>query len=735
MSRICVPGLLALLAAAPPLSRGGDEVDWFSGKIELKVELKKLPGEAQAEMQAMADAEAGRTIVARMDFNAFPRGAQAARIEIVEKLVALDVDQVIIEDPFAAPADDEEEEAEARDLTGDEKKALEDFVKKAVEARRKQFVKAMEQRVKDEVKEAKLDKDAEKKLRAGVSKAVEAAMPAWEKAFRKYIQPVAEQNTEGVKGIEGWSPENFTRNVALGDAPQPQETDEWKNGLQEVLSAEQWTAREEAKKSEEKKWQEDMGDYLTTCEGQAGDQMAAMIESAISRILQFGDIDEARQKKLKTAADEAVKLTVKDWRSRTEKQLKAMPKEQREQMTSRGGMMGVDNSNKENQPQEKQVWKDALAQILTDAERKVIEDRRMEVRGRRADALAMILVGDLDRLIGFSDKQRDEFLALSSKRMLKLPEHYFNSPDNGGYYSIDPGQMLQQLKGLKMEQVAAILDEGQMKRWKTTSADQLSRGNSYIRTKMDTGDLPKPEEMDEVEMERILSSFLHREARKMKLKMLSQMEAQVEQIRRVVNPAPETVAILTTAAKGAAEEMAAGSINNLSSWVRQQFQNVKPSEVPGRLQNLQNPYFPERTQLPPPKLWTAAVDRLLTSEQRALWKTELDAREAWRRKGLSAMVISDLEKRLILKPEQREKLHKKVAQVVADYEPDFTNYFSLGWHLQGYYAMIPIAMFTDKEMEEHFDKKQIETVKEKCLQNATQYAEMIRQQHKSRTGK
>ena len=713
MSRICVPGLLALLAAAPHPARGGDEADVAGGKIELKVQaaVKAVEVKAAAVVKAVA---VGQIKVQA----AAPLGVA---LEIVQK-----------EADDGAEAD---EEPAGRVLSAEEKKAMEDFVKKGLEARRKQAAKAMEQRVADEVKEVKLEKAAEKKLESLIPKAVDASMPGWEKEFRKWLQPIVQQSGEGAAGIEKWQAEAYIRNVPPGESKPPQDTDEWKNGLKAILTAEQWTAREEAMKSEDKKFQEEMGDYLATCEGQAGDQMASTMDTVINRIMQFGEIDEARQKKLKAAADEAVKLTVKDWRGRTEKQLKATPKEQREQMANRGGIMGVDTTSKDNQPQEKQVWKDALAQILTDAERKTIEDRRMEVRGRRAEALALILVADLDRLIGFSDKQRGEFLALCSKRMLKLPESYFTSPETGGYYSIDPGQMLQQVKGLKTEQLAAILDEGQMKRWKSTSSDQLSRSNSYVRTKIDTGDVPKPEDMDEVEVERILSGFLHREARKMKLKVLSQMEAQVEQIRRVVNPSPDIVAVLTTAAKGAAEEMAANSITNLSSWVRGQFQNMKPSDVPARLQNLYNPYFSERNQTPVPRLWTTTVERLLNEAQRSAWKGELDTREAWRRKGLSAMVLTDLEKRIILKPEQREKLHVKITQVIEQYEPDFANYFSFGWHLQGYYAMIPIAMLSDKEMEEHFDKKQIETVKEKCLQNASQYAEMIRRQHKSRTNK
>ena len=135
MSRICVPGLLALLAATPHPARGGDEVDLAGGKVELKLEVK---------------------------------AAAVGQIKI--KAAPLNVALEIVQ----AEADEDAEAADTptgRELSAEEKKALEDFVKKGLEARRKQAAKAMEQRVADEAKEVKLDKAAEKKLEALIPKA------------------------------------------------------------------------------------------------------------------------------------------------------------------------------------------------------------------------------------------------------------------------------------------------------------------------------------------------------------------------------------------------------------------------------------------------------------------------------------------------------------------------------------------------------------------------------------
>jgi hypothetical protein len=97
------------------------------------------------------------------------------------------------------------------------------------------------------------------------------------------------------------------------------------------------------------------------------------------------------------------------------------------------------------------------------------------------------------------------------------------------------------------------------------------------------------------------------------------------------------------------------------------------------------------------------------------------------------MVVTEIEKRFALTPEQREAVRKKMESVIKEYDPDFTQFFSFGWHLQGYYSMIPMAMLSEKEMEELFGKQLAESVKEKCLGNASQYADMIRRQHSSRT--
>jgi len=626
---------------------------------------------------------------------------------------------------------DVEKEPKEEEVFGEEK-AIRGFVKKATASRRQVLAKGLEKTVAGLVKEMKLDAAAKQKLEALGTRAYEAAVAEWGVKCREWAVAMIDQS--GEEALNGWDPDQLASNQQIV-ATEPEETAEWRDGLKQILTAEQWAAREEKENAGMEKLRKEFADYLASSEAQAGEMMASGMDSLLSRILQHGGIDEDRRKKLKQAAGEAVKVTLAGWRVRAEKQLLKMDESTRERMTQRNGLMGVNTSDKANQPQEQTVWKEALAQVLTEVERAQVEERQRVSRGRRAESLGMVLVADLDRLVGFSEKQRSGLLELVVKPLQGLPAHYFDAPEGSGHYSIDMAQMYRQIKRIKEEQISGLLDATQMKRWKEVTPNQLSRNYGYMRERIDAGEVPPAAEMDEVEVERVLSSFLHQEARKMKLKMQAMMESQVENISRVSSPGPEAVTVLRTAAKGAAEEMAMGSINNLTSWVRSQFQSLKPADVPARLQSLNFPYFGERQASAEPKLWTAAVERLLTGPQREAWKVECAAREAWRLRGISAMVLTELEKRVPLKPEQREALHKKLSAVISDYEPDFANFFSSAWHLQGYYALVPLAIMEDKEMEEFFDKKEWETVKEKCLGNALQYADMLRRNHKSRTGK
>lgn len=726
------PALLIALATAPPAS-SQVIVAPDGARIEL---VPAEPAKADAIEAAKAAIEAAKAVAEAAD-----KAAREAAMPD-EKKPGAPVEEMKPEAAAAdkeakpgekSPAAEEEPEDTVSKLSETVAKALKEFTAKAAKTRSKQLETEANQLVVDVAKELKLEKDVRKKLEELAPKVAEAATADWEKKCAQWLAPYLIQAGNSEAALEGWEPEQIATEGQVPGVNPPAETPLWQEGIKAILTPEQLQQWEAAEKARLDKFREEMADFLAASEGQAEEVLRSSMDGAQGRILQLIELDEERSKKLKASAEEAVKRTLAGWRIRTEKQLLRMDENSRENISRGGGMMGVNTNDKANRPDFQPVWKEAVAALLTPAEQQQLKDRQAVQRSHRSAALAAVLISDIDRHVGFNEQQRNSLVQLAAEPMKDLPETYFATPEQG-YYSLDMGQILNQMKKVPEDKLKELLDEKQRKRWESLNPGQLSR-QGYVREKLDTGKLPKAEDMDEITVERLLSGFLHREAKKMKQSMQSMMEARLENIVRTVNPSPEGVALLRTASKGAAEEMAFSSVNNLESWVRGQFQNLKPADVPARLQNLYNPYFSERQTLPDPVLWTRTVDRALTEAQRETWKRETDSRDAWRRKGLAAMVVTELEKRLYLPPEKRAALEQKVESVITEYEPDFANYFSFGWHLQGYYSMIPVAMFTEEEMTAHFDKKQLETVKDKCLGHSTQYVEMIRRNHESRTGK
>ncbi len=643
--------------------------------------------------------------------------------------------QGVTQEKREAPAQDggasknDDDSAEPAKLTEAEEKALKEVLEKALKRQRPRFKEALEKLSKELVSKRHASEDAGKKLEALIPGAVDAAVSLWTEKAREWILDNFRASGDMVANLKEWAPENLNSVIAID----PSTTAVWKDGLKGILPAEQLAALEAEEKARVEKFRKEMGDYLANSEAQAQETFAASMDQVLGRVERLGNIDEERMKKLRKAADEAVKATAAEWRTRAEMQLMAMDESSRSQMASGGGYMGVSSSDRANQPRMRKVWREAEATILTTDERKQITEVRQALRLRRADALGQVLVSELDRLLGFDDKQRTALSKLAAPLMTGLPAYYFDTQENGGYYALDAGQMMGRLKDSK-DKLKEILDERQMKRWDSLSPENLSRGG-VVRETMDFGKLPPAEEMNEVDSERFVSAFLHREARKMKRRMFSIMESRVDVVIRAAPLPQESVAQLNTAAKGAAEQMSQVNISNLTSWVRGQCQNAKPADVISRLQNLYNPYSIDRQQQADVPVWTSTVERLLSGPQREALKKDVEERDAWRGRAIAEMTLTEIEKRISLKQAQVEPLRKKIQETVLEYETEFTNYFSTGWYLQGYYSMIPAAMITEKEWESLLEKKQAETVREKCLGHTTQYVEMIRRNHDSRTGK
>ncbi len=656
--------------------------------------------------------------------------SHADQLELKLKDVAVGTAEQAATDAKKPPADAGEKKEKPKGKYGlpeEDEKSLLELVNKAAVLKRNALEKELKGRAKEIAEKAKLSEEAAKKLETLMPAALDAVMAEWGDHAASLLAPLILPGGGAEKALRSWKAGSLMADRRFSTGTAPEETQAWKDGLKTLLSAEQLAAFEADEKERRVKLIKEFKDYLDASEDNAGQSIDAVMDKQLQSILLYGSIDEERSKKLKEAAATAAKETIKSWRARAEKKILAMDSASRERLTQNNGLMGLDPTESDNKPEGHNAWKDAVSTLLREEERKAVEGRREEVKKRRARALAMMIVGDADRYLGLSEEQQLKLLDLGVEPMTKLPSHYFESPESGGHYSIDVGDMLQKMREAAGDKVKEFLSEPQLKRWKDLTAAHLSH-NAVIRQSR----AGEEKVEDETDVEKLVSKFLYNELKSTRQRLQSMLEARIEIIQRICKPDDKALAILRTAAKGAVEQWASDTMRNLEGWVRGQFINIKPADVAARLNSLYNPYVNDRSQLVDPKVWTAAIDRVLTKEQRDAWKAESETRNGWRSRSISEMTITEAEKRIIIKPELLDEMRTKLAEVLLKYEQDISNYFSYGWHLQGYYSCIPFALLEDAELEKFFGKEQMDTVNDKLLPNARRYADTIKQQHKNR---
>ena len=636
-----------------------------------------------------------------------------------------------------APAGDADEEMEVpNELSKDDAAALQEFCKKTSTYWLKNNETNLKASVTKFFETNHLAKEEQEKMLTVLPAVSEELGTRWAEKLGQMLQQSVLNS--GVRAISQWKPEQFAESYAAYFHLSFHDTAPWKEGLKQSLPPEKLAAMEEASKVRREKVLEKMKDTMGICEDLVKQRLAQVMDGRTRRVTQNSEIDETRAKLLAKAADEAVKVSVADWRSQTdvtvagmtETQLKNLRKSIEQQsmdpMLLRSGKSLV-------QPHEQPCWKEALTTILTTEERKLFAERRREYRLRRAATLALTIVTELDPLFGFSEAQRTALTEVAAKEMLGLPAFYFEPPDPNTHYGLNLQNLLAKAQQIDPKWLEQTLEAGQLARWKSLKPEMLPQVNHYREP------VPMDEKAaapgTEIEAEQMISDVIYNQSHAVRRREMNVMEAKVEIISRVTQLGPEGRAVLMTAAKGASERSSQNAFNQAEQYLRQQFQSAPWKDLPARLANFSMPNFGNRGREPESPVWRAAIERVLDAPQKQAWQDDCESRAAWRLRTLAASGVSDLEQQMKLKPEQVEKLQKKVEAVIKEYETEIENYFSAGWYLQGYYNKVPVALLSDEEMKEIFSKEEVETLKDRCIPNALNYAENLKRNHARRTQK
>ncbi len=272
-----------------------------------------------------------------------------------------------------------------------------------------------------------------------------------------------------------------------------------------------------------------------------------------------------------------------------------------------------------------------------------------------------------------------------------------------------------------------------MKRWKAIEARDLARYPRYSSQasrkwlESATGD---GESL--FADQRLTSRYLHHLSRQVLGRNERVMEARAASIARIVELSPGQAAELQTAAKGAARHRSTKEIQNLENWVRQNTQRSKAGNLAARLKRMGTPYFGRTRERTEPGIWTASIERVLTPDQRAAWESELEAAASWSRKCQIALVISEVEKHILLAAGQRQQLRDLVGATLEQYAPDLDGMFSYQWHLQGYYCLVPCALVNDDELKAVLAEEQITIVRSRNPGHVGDTIRNLRKRHEER---
>lgn len=490
----------------------------------------------------------------------------------------------------------------------------------------------------------------------------------------------------------------------------------WEEAAQKVLPAGMITEWSKKSTEERGKVESELADMIKPSEIYMRQQMEVALITEIDTIVSELGLEKERQERLKKLSDEAVEESLKLGRKQWLQQARNYSAAERQRMRA-NTYFGL---NEEQQAMNLPVWKDGVKKILTDAERTRMTTEN-DLREKRAlTALAAACLAEMDRVLMLNDNQRAKLEPLMAEMMKPLMDQR-----RGQYWSYSSQQLFQAAGKLKQEQLSALLDEVQQKRWKELIS---STGSSSSRISAQSGTLPEVPDM-----EAAISAHLYKMFVAERKKVLASMMPHVEEARRVLALPDAAVAELTTAAKGAVEQSLQYWRQNTERYVRQNVQTATPQNILQALAGTERVSFGRNDGGPQDMdIWKNALKQALDEAQLQKLEQAARARGDHRLKAMAAMSVSELDRRRRLTGEQCAKLEPLVRKVLAEYQPDIERYMSGAWFLQYYYALVPVAGVPEKDIQAILPASQWKLCKERDLPDAMQYWEGIENNHKNR---
>ncbi|WP_050023508.1 hypothetical protein [Verrucomicrobium sp. BvORR034] len=445
------------------------------------------------------------------------------------------------------------------------------------------------------------------------------------------------------------------------------------------------------------------------------------------------------KERLKTL--EGVKRTVleraeKRWTTQATEQLQKMEPPARDEIIKKGRGYYLSLQN-DDQPQNDTEWKKALEGLITPEERKQVEIANGERKSRREDQVGRLVLSELDRRLAFTSAQRVVLLPLVSKAALGDGRLFPTEPTEYGY-DFQSQNFAAIAAKVKEADLKSVLDESQLKAWRElekAQASQQQENSPKPVAKPDFG-TRKPEPED---LEQMVSLFLYEKSLARHTNLMNAMVTAAEDAARVTGLAPDRMARLRTAARGAVEAAMDEWRPTVDSVVRARLQGATVQDVGQRMTSIDSYYFnmyrSRKTEDYP--VWQKALKAELNPDQFKKWEGEQKARQDFQDEAVAAFVLAEFDRKVLLNGAQSEALKTRLAAVIRDYQPDLATYFSgsegVPWYLQYYSMLIPIVGVTEKDLKTIITPGQWDAwSKSNEFNNCMSYWSGIEQNHNSR---
>ena len=571
-----------------------------------------------------------------------------------------------------------------------------------------------------------LEDDRSEALDRLVDESIAESLAEQEKPVRKMIEGMTQERLDTIA--------NGSTSFGGKPAEEPLKSEKWTKGLAKILSEKELADWDQARKEFEEEQAKELADmkdkvFKTRLAALRG-QYAQQFDSILTDIRNTLELDEERGEKLKELSEEAMDAFEEVWIEKADDYLEKMPKTQRQDMIRRGyfGMALKD----EDLPLNGKAWNDGLQQLLgEDFGRWKTAQERSERRQR--ESLGRLMIVKLVKVLGLTPEQRKTLLPiLSDLGAKRYPPDQFR----GRMFSFSTSMFVHIVRDdSAREKVAEHLDEVQASSWRQWVDLQLnSRRSLTVKRKSQE---PEPID-DELFREEALSTFLAEMRLRDRTNYLSRKLAEVEDMIRVVALTPEQGAQLTTAAKGTSELALEAGAKSRSKTMHKSVANVPRDQIYARLRQLGGNQFSVQDSEVVKKLWDTTVDRLLTDEQRRLWKDTLAERAAFEKKILRQQLLAQTERTLNLSDDQVNALEPLFEDLLEKYGPDLARRFRSStdpWYYNSYYSLCLVNGIEEDSLKSLLTEKQFDRWNTEFGPRMTSYWSSIETYHEQRNKK